>query len=239
MAKTLLDGVNEVLKKARVLDAQGELSTLTDSARQMFIDTAIQSINEVLDDLYIGAGASKPNQMREATLTLVTNQQHYVLPSSMIRLRTDFDLIDETNSHIIYLLEDNGYNRIIRGDLEQDDTGQPSFAAQSPIDGRLVMDRKPNSVAAGRIYKYRYDRDLELSVATDSFPFNSATFRALVPAATEMWKLHNEREFSQGLFDASVARAKALLRKVPIRTSYRARRGGANITDPMNDSANT
>jgi hypothetical protein len=236
MPKTLRQGVNEVLKKARVLDAQGELSTIVDSARQMFIDTAIQSLNEVTDDLYSGPGLSKPRQLKEDTITLAASTQSYPLHSSLVRLRTEYDLIDETNSHVIVLLEENGYWQIIRGDLEQDDTGQPSFAAQSPIDNRLVMDRTPTGTAIGRVYKYRYDRDLEFDEGCDEFPFSNMVFRAVVPAAAELWKLHNQKDFSQGLFNASLARAKNLLRRTPTRTSYRAPRGSDNVTDPMNDA---
>lgn len=236
MAKNLLQGVNAVLKKARVLDAQGELSSITDSSRQMFIDTAIQSINEIVDDLYSGPGLSKPKQTKERSITLVSGTIEYPLPSNMDRLRTEFNLIDQTNNHIIYLLEEGGYWDIISGDIEQDDTGLPSRAAISPVNGRLRMDRTPTSSEDGRSYKYRYDADLELETATDTFPFSNVVFRAMVPAAAELWKLNNERDFSQGIFNASMARAKRLLRQVPERYSYRPRRGGGNITDPMNDS---
>ncbi len=236
MAKTLLEGVNAVLKKARVLDAQGELASLTDSSRQMFIDTAIQSLNEIVDELYTGPGVSRPKQMKERTLTLVANVTEYALPSAMDRLRTEFNLIDESNNHTIYLLEEGGYWNIIVGDSEQDDTGLPSTAAISPVNGRLRMDRKPTSAEDGRAYKYRYDADTELESASDTFPFSNVVFRAMVPAATEKWKAHNERDFSQGEYNSSVARAKRMLRQVPERNTYRPRRGGGNISDPMNDS---
>lgn len=235
MARTLLEGVNAVLKKARVLDAQGELSSLTDSARQMFIDTAIQALNEVVDDLYTGPGLSKPKQTKARTLTLVSGVNEYSLPSTLDRLRTEFNLIDETNNHVIYLLEEGGYWHMISGDLQQDDTGLPHQAAISPVNGRLRMDRTPTASEDGRQYRYRYDADLELETATDTFPFSNLVFRAMVPAAAELWKLHNEQDFAQGLFDASLARAKRALRMVPERNSYRPRRGGVNITDPLSN----
>jgi hypothetical protein len=237
MAKSLLNGVNAVLKKARVLDAQGELSSITDSARQMFIDTAIQALNESVDELYSAPGFSKPKQTKTRTLTLVNGTQEYPLPSTMDRLRTEYNLIDETNNHVIFLLEEGGYHDIIIGDIEADDTGLPSHAAISPINGRLRMDRTPTSSEDGRTYTYRYDTDLELETATDTFPFSNVVFRALVPAAAELWKLHNEQDFSNGLYRASMARAKRLLRQVPETYSYRARRGGGNITDPMHDDS--
>lgn len=235
MAKSLLNGVNEVLKKVRALDSQGELSTLTDSARQMFIDTAVQSINEVIDELYLSAGFSKPKQLKESTITLAASTQVYGLNSDLLVLRREYNLIDETNNHVIEILGESGYHDIIIGDLEQDDTGQPNWAAIRPTDGRLYLDRVPTGTAIGRVYKYRYDREITLDDATDEMPFSDTVFRAVVPAASELWRFYNNQEFSQGLFDASVSRAAAALRRIPKRTSWNPNRGGSNVTDPMSN----
>ncbi len=71
MSKTLLDGVNEVLKKVDIIDEDaGLLLTLSDSARQTFIDLAIQVINEVLDELYSITKTSKPKQLKESMLVI-------------------------------------------------------------------------------------------------------------------------------------------------------------------------
>ena len=233
MAKTLLNGVNEVLKKARALDSQGNLSTLTDSARQMFIDTAIQVINEVTDELYTLADLSKPKQLKEATITLVTNQQAYALNSDLILLRREYHLIDEANSQTITILGEDGYWRIIRGDLQQDDTGLPHWACIRPTDGRLFFDRKPDAAANGNVYKYRYDRDLEFDEACDVFPFSDMVFRAVVPAAAELYSFYQQQAFNETIFKASLGRAAGLLRRIPKRTTWAPQRGGSNITDPM------
>lgn len=233
MSKTLLNGVNEVLKKARALDSQGELSTLTDSARQMFIDTAIQVINEVTDQLYTLADLSLPKQLKEATITLVTNQQAYALKSDLILLRTEYHLIDEANSQTITILGEDGYWRIIQGDLQQDDTGLPHWACIRPTDGRLFFDRKPDAVSNGNVYKYRYDRDIEFDEACDVFPFSDMVFRAVVPAAAELYSFYQQKEFNEPIFNASMGRAAALLRRIPKRTTWAPQRGGSNITDPM------
>jgi len=74
--KDLLNGVNEVLKKTDILDSDsGLLTSLTDSGKQVFIDTAVQVINETLDELYSTAQITKPNQLREATITLVADHR--------------------------------------------------------------------------------------------------------------------------------------------------------------------
>lgn len=230
---TLLQGVNEVLKKTDVLDSGAELASLTDDARQLFIDTAVQSLNEVLDELYSLARITKPNQLAEATITLVATDQDYALNSNLILLRREFHLIDETNDHVIEILGDDGYRKLVQGDLGQDDTGLPSMAAIRPTDGELWFDRAPTANEAGRVYKYRYDTDLELTLAADTFPFSETVFRAVVPCAAELYKLHRHLEFSQGLFNRNLARAARYLRKIPPRDTYGKGVDGVNITDPM------
>jgi hypothetical protein len=236
MAKTLLDGVNEVLKKTDVLDSDaGLLTSLTDSARQSFIDLAVQALNETLDDLYHTAKLPKPKQLRESTLTLETGKQAYPLHSEMIELRREYLLIDETNNHFITILGETGYQQIIIGDLEQDDTGKPNWCAIRPTDGKLFFDRTPTSDENGLVYKYRFLKDLELTDAKDVFPFTNPVFRAVIVAATEMWKLHRHNEFSKELYDHGLARAMRLLNGISGKTSWMPRRVIHNTTDPMSD----
>lgn len=237
MAKDLLAGVNEVLKKTDVLDSDaGLLTSLTDSGKQVFIDTAVQVINEALDELYSTAQISKPKQLREATITLLDGTKTYALHSSLVLLRREYHLIDQSNNHIIYILGEDGYWQTVVGDIDQDDTGLPSFCAISPINERLVFDRTPTSVEAGRVYKYRYDRDLELVEAKDNFPFKNIVFRALMPAAAELWRRERQQEFSTKMFNRSMSRAARYLRQTPPRTSYAPRQAQPNKTDPFHAS---
>lgn len=237
--KTLLNGVNEVLKKTDLLDSDvGALTSLTDSARQTFIDSAIQAINESMDILYSTADISKPKQLKESTITLVTDIKEYGLHSCLILLRREYHLIDETNNHIITIMDENGYWQTVFGDLDQDDTGLPSYCAISPITARLVMDRTPTAAENGKVYKYRFDQDLELIDKDDEFPFNNAVFRALIPAAAELFKVQHHQEFLKPIYDASMARAARYLRGVSPRTSWAPRQGSVSSTDPMtNDEA--
>lgn len=234
MAKTLLNGVNELLKKVNIIDEDaGIFATLSDSANQTFIDLAIQSINESVDDLYSVSRQPKPEQLAENTITLVTDDQDYVLQTDLIRIRREFGLIDETNNHFITILGEDGYRQIIIGDIEQDDTGLPHWAAIRPTDGELFLDRKPTAAENGNVYKYRYDKDLVLVAAADTFPFTDVVFRALIPAAAEMWRFHKHGEFAEKLYNSSLARAARYLSKINERTSWQPKRHGVNITDPM------
>ena len=234
MAKTLLNGVNEVLKKVDILDEDsGLLESLSDSARQTFIDLAVQVINEVLDELYTVTKRSKPKQLKESTITLVADQQAYPLHTALVRLRREFDLIDESNNHTITILDEDGYHQIIIGDLEQDDTGLPNWAAIRPTDAQLFLDRKPTANDAGKEYKYRFDKDMELTDFDDPFPFTDPVFRGVVVAAAELWKGYRHQEFSEPLFKNALGRSARLLSKITNRTSWKPDKGVSNTTDPM------
>lgn len=230
---TLLEGVNAVLKKVDVLDDGGELTTLTDSARQSYVDMAIQSLNETIDHLYSLIEKPKPKVLGEETITLATGDRDYALDSTLVILRRDYHLIDETNNHIISILGEDGYRQIIHGDIEQDDTGLPSAAAIRPTDGQLYMDRIPTANENGRVYKYRFEKDLELTDAADVFPFTNAVYRAVIPAAAELWKFYRHHELNQGMFSASLARAARFLLTLPAKDSWMPGSSGRNITDPL------
>ena len=75
MAKTLLNGTNEVLKKLQLIQGDsGLLTTLTDSARQTFIDKTVQGWNELIDELFSIANVPLPEATAENTITLATDQ---------------------------------------------------------------------------------------------------------------------------------------------------------------------
>ena len=234
MPKSLLNGVNEVLKKVDILEGDtGLLTSLTDSARQIFIDSAIQALNEVVDELYSISSKPKPLQLAEANITLVTADQDYALASDLVTLLPDFGLINTANNHIIEIDDsEDAYRQLKLGDLDQDDTGLPSVAAIRPTDGQLWMDRAPTSAENGRVYTYRYNKELELVVAADTFPFGNTVFRAVVPAAAEIWTRLRRKEFDDAIFSASIGRSARLLTQVPVRDSWRPGRS-ENITDPF------
>lgn len=232
---TLLTGVNDVLKKVDVLDSSGELSSLTDSARQSYVDAAVKALNEAIDHLYALTERPKPTLVGEGLITLVEGDRSYGLDDTLIVLRREYHLIDEDNNHIIYILGEDGYRQIILGDIEQDDTGLPSCAAVSPVDGELYMDRTPTANETGRHYRYRFEKDFELEDADDEFPFTNAVLRAIVPAAAELWKLDRHNQFAEGVFNASMARAARFLLRLPTSESWMPGVNGRSVTDPLSE----
>jgi hypothetical protein len=218
MAKTLLNAVNETLKRVNEIAGDaGLLTTLTDSARQHPVDIAVQVVNEGVIDLYSVSQIAQPNEQAESTVTLVTSTRAYALASDLVALRWPF--IDKTNNQ--YLTQyPGGYNAMLVGDPEQDDTGLPHFAAIRPTDGYLHLDRAPTSVENGRIYTYQYDKSLIMTAAASTVPFTDEVFTMMVPVWTQLWKREMRNEFDDGLYMKNLGVASKLLTRVQPITSY-------------------
>lgn len=218
MAKTLLNAVNEVFKRMSLIAGDAAaLTSLTDSARQHWIDLAVQVVNEANEELYSSSNTPLPNGQAESSITLVTGTRAYTLQTGLVRLR--FPMIDKTNAQ--YIVEyPGGYNAMLLADMEQDDTGLPHYAAVRPTDGYLHLDRAPTSAENGRIYTYQYDKDIVLSAAADQVPYKDAVFRAMVPVWVQLFKRDERNEFDAALYRANMGRAARLMRQTPPRTDY-------------------
>lgn len=218
MAKTLLNSVNEILKRVGLIAGDaGLLTSLTDSARQPAIDVAVQVVNEGIDELYSASQVPKPNGQGEATITLATADRSYALAAGLVRLR--WPMVDKTNTQFLFQYP-GGYNAILLGDPEQDDTGLPVYAAINPVSGELHLDRAPTANENGRIYTYQFEKDVSLSVYTDTVPFKDQVFRAMVPVWVQLWKRERRNEFDGDLFRVDLGRAAALMTQIMPRDSY-------------------
>lgn len=236
MAKSLLNGVNDLLKKVGVLDNDTVLASLSDPARQTYLDNAIQAINETVDRLYaLPQMPTRPLQLSEDTITLATGDQDYALDATLVRLIPRFGLICEAQNHIIEIVDGpDAYRQLILGDIEQDDTGVPSLACIRPTDGELWLDRAPTANENGRIYKYRFEHDTGMSAAADEFPFTDPVYRGVILAAAELWKKENKNSFNGGMFNAGLAQAAERLSQTPARDRWMDKwSSGANPTDPF------
>jgi hypothetical protein len=209
---------------------QDELTSLVDSGLQIFIDSAIQSWNEYIDELYRSATMPFPSELKEATITLQANIREYDLESDLVQLRYPF--IDETNGREIKEFP-GGYIALVNSQLTPSNyTGLPLYGAISPEDDKIYLDRIPQAQENGLMYKYRYDKDLELSNANDPFPFTDAVFRASVPAVAEYWSRDRRNKFDKAVFKNALGRASELLSKRHASHSWMRKSGGRNITDP-------
>lgn len=216
--KTLLNAVNEILKKVSVLAGDaGLLTSLTDSARQVSIDVAVQAVNEGIDEIYSTTGTPLTAEQAESTITLATSTRAYSLASDLVQMR--WPLIDKTNG--VYMFEfAGGYNRMLEIDPRQTFTGTPIFATVRPTDGKLFTQQAPTSADNGKIYTYQYDKDNGLTLLTDNVPFDNAVFRAMVPVWSQIWKREQRQSFDAEFFKLSLGRASRLLTQKQERGSW-------------------
>lgn len=218
MAKTLLNSVNAIFRRVGLVSGDNsELTSLTDSARQVSVDQAVQVINEGVAELYTTAEISLPNEQAESTITLLLATRDYSLASTLIQLR--WPLIDKTNTQFIHHYP-GGYNAMLLGDPEQDDTGLPHYGAIRPTDGKLYLDRAPNSEDVGKVYTYQYEKTLRMTLSADTVPFNDTIFDAMVPAWVQLFKRERRNEFDEALYVLNIGRASRLLTQKPMRNNY-------------------
>ena len=219
MSKTLLDGVNEVLKRVRVIDTgnTGLLASLTSSSIQHNIDVAIQVINEGVDELYSATGVSMPGEGAESTITLATGSREYTLAADLVTLK--WPMVDRTNTQ--YLFQWQGtYEDFLALDPQQNQTGLPIWGMISPNTSKLRVDRQCDTASNGRVYTYEYDKNTVLVNAADAIPFNDACFRAMVPAWVQLYKREERNEFDQALFAQAIGRASRSVREEQPRDNY-------------------
>lgn len=231
MSKTLLNGINEVLKRAQIVDSNSELTSLTSSANQVWIDIAIQVLNEVMTSLYDESGVTLPNELAESTITLATDDRDYALASDLVSLR--FPLIDQTNGE--YITEyPGGYDQLIYDQaIPANYTGLPLNAAIRSTDGELYLDRIPTSNENGRVYKYLYDKQIQLTAADHTFPFSDTVFWSMIPAAYQIFRREVNKEFDEGIFRMSYGKSARLLTKKQQNDSWLPVVSGIeNATDP-------
>jgi hypothetical protein len=218
MAKTLLNAVNEVGKRAAwIAGDAGLLTSLTDSGRQSFIDQTVQIVNEGISELYTASEVAQPNEQAESTVTLATGTRAYSLATDLVQIR--WPLRDKTNSQFMVEMP-GGYDALLNLDIAQDDTGLPYYAAIRPTDGKLHLDRAPTATENGRIYTYQYDKSLLMSLAADTVPFNDNVFYSMVPVWTQLYKRDARGDFDQPIFRASLGRASRILTLKEPRHSY-------------------
>ena len=227
------------MKKVQLINGEtGLLTSLTDTARQAWIDQIVQYVNEGNDELYSSAEMEMPRQLLEGTLTLATNDRDYTLASIFSSVDVDnvrWPFQDQTNGQYISLWR-AGYRNLINTQLTPANfTGLPEWGCIRETDGEIYLDRIPTANENGRTYTVWGDKDLEMSLAADEVPYDDDVFRAMVPVWAKLWERDNRNKFDDGAFRLAVGRASRRLNKIPERTDYNPR-GPVfeNLTDPFN-----
>lgn len=210
MTKTLLNGVNEVMKRTGWIEGDSDLlTTLTESARQHVIDVIVQVWNEANDTLYDESRVPRTPELKSVDITLATGDRDYALPTDMLQLR--WPGLDETLGFYIHMYP-GGYESLrISQQIPSQFQGLPQLAAIIPTTGELYMDRIPTSEENGRIYKFVYDKDQELTLPADTMPYSDAVFRAMVPAVSQLARRDLKNDFDAGIFGTQIGQASRFL----------------------------
>lgn len=238
MSKTLLNGVNAVLKRHRLIHgAAGDLSSITDSALQVAIDLSVDAWNEVLIKLYREMKRPLPDGTSTGTLTLATDDDDYdlsSLASDFVRLR--WPLSDSTNNQFINQYP-GGWEALFHEKQVTGQTGLPTLGAIRPTDGQLLLNFTPTANENGRQYKFVYDKTLIMTDASDTFPFRDEVYQVLILPVTEAVRRDLRNAFDKSLYDENVALAASLLTQETPADSYMPDRihQPANFTDPLSD----
>lgn len=220
MAKSLLDCVNETMTRLKQIQGdQDVLTSLTDSSRQIWIDIAVQVINEGIDTLYDASSIPKPQELSETPITLTLNEREYSLPTDLVQLR--WPGLDETNG--MFIFEYPGGYQQLRIDQPRPDSGYegtPIYGVLNPSNDNLRLDHRPTAKDVGKVYIFEYDKDLVLTAATDTVPFTNAAFRAMVPAWAQLVQRDLKRDFDAAIFDAQIGQAARFVNKSQRRTHW-------------------
>ena len=193
MAKTLLQGINQVLKFAGWIKGNsGEITSLTDPQRQVVIDQALQSWNEVIIDLYAEPGVMLEKEIALGSITLSEGVRAYALPSNLSRLW--WPLFNETTGAKCTYYEGGFQVLWERQIIETPREGRPLWACVRPTDGWLYIDSIPQATDEGYGYSFYYEKILGMTLATEVFPFNDDVYALLVPAVVEKMKMTRDEQ---------------------------------------------
>lgn len=218
MSKTLLNGVNDVLQRAGIIDTNNELGSLTNLGKQVYVDLAVKMWSEVTDDVCNMMGIPKTGETASSTITLVEGQREYDLPSDLVQLR--WPLIDQTNGNYIQPYP-GGYEQMrIDQQIPGDWLGLPYAAAINPTTGDLRLERTPTSTEAGKVYDIFYDKDEGMTAASSVFPFSDAVYRAVMPVVAECWERKKRNDFNEQEYRHQLSRAMSFVNQANRRTHW-------------------
>lgn len=215
MAKTLLNGVNDVLYRLGYVSSTGALASLTDTGKQLFIDQAVQAWNQTIRRLYMKAQQPLPNAVGSTTLTLATGDRDYDLGLTDMS-RIIWPIVDEDNDYFIREYPGGWMALYQDKPLATDWEGRAEYAAIRPTDGQLLLEYTPTADENGLTYTVYYEKDLLMTLAADTVPFNDGTYQDLIPAVAEQLKQIRNMSPDFGIYRISMAdAAKSLTQNYP------------------------
>lgn len=230
MAYTALQAVNALFKRTGVVAGDaGAITSFTDTTKQREIDVALQAWNEVIDEAY-SSGQFK-GEVDEGSITLVDDSGNTA--RTEYSLASDFEKFVEApgyNSPVLvnaakgYRLFEypGGYPKMFADQADPTDyTGQPNYFVINPDSGSLRPDTHPESGEEGDVYKYLYEKRLNISSTTDTFPFSDDAVDAMLSPVAELWRVIINREAREGNYArAAFVRGLKVMQQGQVRRFY-------------------
>lgn len=232
-ATYFLPWINDALVRAHVFQGDtGNLvtSTVTSTAtglvatgafdsvqtgQQQQVQMMLQVANEVVSEAYSMGLLTK--QAATSTITLVSGQREYALPS-------DFEAMSGETYHQRSLYSATsglafgeyagGYmTMIVDQPLATLFVGPPNGYAISPLADFLRLDREPASGQSGWTYSYIYNKRVQFTATSeqDALPFTPTVANKLVPVLAEAWNEWNKGQFNIANYRSGIAQAVALM----------------------------
>tara|TARA_Y100000310_G_scaffold222646_1_gene224373 strand:+ start:1459 stop:2130 length:672 start_codon:yes stop_codon:yes gene_type:complete len=195
------------LKRAHLIQGDaGDLTSLTDTARQADIDKIGQIWREVTR-LLLSLGIF-PNEVTEATITLATAKREYARPADFVQMSGNSwqtrVFVNESNNYCMFEYPappgiDPDNQMFLDQPKASDYTGIPHFWAISNRGAFFRVSADPTSSENGLVYKYRYDTALSLTGASDTFPFIDTVQQMLIPVVAHFFKMSSEQRTSEAI----------------------------------------
>lgn len=208
MAYTLVDVVNKVLLRARVLDsAEDTLTSLSKGSIQIDIDTAVDSINDVIREV-VSLADLMPYKTNEGSITLATGTREYALPAGALEIISK-NLVERGEGHWAAPYP-GGYEAMFSTQVDPDSyTGQPSYWVINPVTDYFRLDNTPTAAENGDIYYFLYTSGITVSLFNDTFPFRDGVMDALLKSVvqnfmktTSMGETFDAADYMRGLGQA-------------------------------------
>lgn len=203
MALTFLQAVNLVFKRAGIVAGDtSAITSFTDDSLQLAIDRCTQIWNEALQELFILKVF--PIQVKQGSITLVTDQQSYSLASdfeSMAGNTYENRIFKCAAKNLVLYEYPGGYVQLYRDRPNFSNyNGQPQGWAIDPTQSLTVYtDTLPKSGQNGDVYTYLYNKTILLSTTTDTFPFSDTIVYSLVPAVADLLRISNDAVPREGI----------------------------------------
>lgn len=225
---TLLDGVNEVLMRARKIDQP--LTSMVDPGVQTWINIATSTWNDAImglqkTDAFNGEVVEGEIVLKDGDALRqqlgdfegAEEAREYDLPEDFVQMRgkrpRDMVFLDQEESRRIYPYPGEQYadeqRLFVVQSVPEKVKGFPTWYVILKTKRRFRLDKWPGAEEAGKVYKYRYERSLFMRNPTDKFPFHDQVIQALFESVAQGIRDKLNGQFNLVEFENSVGQATA------------------------------